>query len=239
MDPHLIIAIVILALGALAVSFFIYKKIKNYNIGAVIIKIIASLGFVLLGVFSFYHTGRHILSIFLVTGSILGMLGDIFLGLKHVYKENSKLYVKAGFLSFALGHIFYVSGMFSEFFIPSSSFLYVLLPIVVAALLGTMMLVVEKPLKMHYGSMKIMICLYAFFLFCTPCSAFSLLVLNNFSITTLLMLAPAGFLFATSDFLLCNTYFADNRDTPAFNFINSVTYFLAQYTIAFSIFFLI
>ena len=235
---YLAIAIGLIVLGTISASFFIYKKVKNYDIKAVMIKTLTSFLFVVVGAFCFYASDRHPIGIFVIVGLVLGMLGDVFLGLKHVYKADSSLFTKAGFVCFASGHIVYVIGMFSEFFTPNSSFLYILLPLVAALLLGFILVFMEKPWKLDYGSMRKIIFIYGFLLFSSPCSALSLSILHNFSVVPLAMLMGAGFLFTTSDLLLCGTYFGENRDTPINNIINSVTYYLAQYAIAFSLFFL-
>ena len=238
MSLYLIVAIILLSLGATATTLFIYQKVEDYSTKAILLKTIASFLFVVVGAYSFYAGGLHPLGIYIIIGLALGMLGDVFLGFKHVYKEDSKLFTKAGFVCFSLGHIVYVSGMFGEFFHPDSSFLYILLPLVTALLLGLVLMVIEKPCKLYYGSMKKIIFIYGFLLFSTPCTALSLTVLNHFAVVPLIMLTGAGFLFAVSDILLCTTYFGENRDTPLNNIVNSITYFLAQYMIAFSLFFI-
>ena len=51
------------------------------------------------------------------------------------------------------------------------------------------------------------------------------------------MLIAGGVLFAVSDLILSGTYFGEGKERPFDIISNAITYYLAQYVIAFSIMF--
>ena len=53
------------------------------------------------------------------------------------------------------------------------------------------------------------------------------------------MLFVGGTLFAISDLILCGTYFGVGKERPVDLISNAVTYYAAQFIIAFSLFFII
>ena len=65
----------------------------------------------------------------------------------------------------------------------------------------------------------------------------SVLILSGFKAITLIMMAAGGALFAISDLILSGTYFGVGKERPIDIVTNGVTYYLAQYVIAFSLYF--
>ena len=108
----MVIQIVLMSLSAIALGFFLYEKCKGYSLKAVFIKATASMLFIALAAVNLFHTGYHFFPKFAIIALALGMLGDISLDLKYVYKEQDKPFTIAGFVVFGLGHILYVTGMF-------------------------------------------------------------------------------------------------------------------------------
>ena len=77
------------------------------------------------------------------------MLGDIFLDLKYVYRNDDKPYTFAGFIAFGIGHILYITGMFLEFY-HGENVLYVILPIAIGVAGGIINVFLEKPGKTYH-----------------------------------------------------------------------------------------
>ena len=94
----MVTAIILISLGVLSIVAFLFFRIKSYSVKATIIKSIASLLFLALATYSFYHSGLHRLGIFVIIGGLLGLLGDIWLELKMVYPNDDKIYSYAGFI---------------------------------------------------------------------------------------------------------------------------------------------
>ena len=96
----------------------------------------------------------------------------------------------------------------------------------------------EKPLKLKYGKFKLISFCYALCLFGTCSFSLFLAIQNGFQIQTLNMIFIGAILFAVSDLVLSGTYFGENKDRPIDFILNYITYYGAQFTIAFSLLFL-
>ena len=94
----------------------------------------------------------------------------------------------------------------------------------------------EKPMKLNYGKMKVIVFVYGLLLFSMFGTAFSLYVLSGFKSLTLLLMSIGGCLFATSDLILSGTYFGKGKERAVDIATNVATYYAAQFIIAFSIF---
>lgn len=233
----LILCIVFICLGAISLTLFLLEKTKRYSLKAVFLKTTTSLFFIATAAVSLILKGYHYLAVFVPFGLFLGLLGDIWLDLKYVYREHDVPYTYAGFISFGLGHIVYMSGLFLEFY-HGESVLYIIIPFAVGLLLSFGNLFMEKPMKLKYGQMKPIAFVYGFILFSMTLSALSLSILHAFTNTTLIMFFIGGLLFAISDLILSGTYFGEGKERPIDITTNGITYYAAQFIIAFSLFFL-
>ena len=144
----MIVAILIIVLGAIAVSLFLLEKCRKYSVKETMIKSIASLIFIVLGVYCSFSSGHHKFGIFVIIALVFGLLGDIYLDFKYVFPGDSKPFTYAGFTVFALGHVLFVIGMFVEFFPEGASPLYIIIPILSAFIAGTINVLLEKPMKL-------------------------------------------------------------------------------------------
>ena len=233
----MVFPIILMSLSTLTLAYFLFEKIKAYSLKAVFIKTICSLLFIGLGIYSFYHSGFHRFSPFAIMALVFGMLGDIFLEMKYVFREKDKEFTRSGFLVFGIGHILYVIGMFLEFF-HDHNVLFIIVPLLLAIVMGALCIILEKPFKVKYDDFKWICFAYAITLFATSFSAFSLWMANGFNNTTLLLVFIGGVFFAISDLILNTTYFGEGHEKPFDLISNTVTYYIAQNLIAFSLFFL-
>ena len=87
---------------------FLYVENKEQYVGAVILKGLASLCFVLLGLRC--SPGTHTAKL-IVAGLILGFVADILLNLRWVVKEKGKMVFLVGILVFLSGHIVYLAAV--------------------------------------------------------------------------------------------------------------------------------
>ena len=101
----LILCIIFICLGAASLTLFLLEKTKRYSLKAVFLKTTTSLFFIATATVSLIAKGYHYLSIFVALGLFMGLLGDIWLDLKYVYKQNDAEFTYAGFISFGIGHI--------------------------------------------------------------------------------------------------------------------------------------
>ena len=233
----MIASYIILGFGMLALTFFLIEKVRKYSVKATIIKAVTSLLFVSLGVVSWYGGGQSIFGLFVIIALVMGLMGDIWLDLKYVFREHDEIFTYAGFISFALGHVMYITGMFLQYYVPGNV-LYIIIPLICGILAGALTVVLEKPLKLQYGNKKLICFIYGSLLFSMVACALSLTILHKFNSVTLIMMFGGGLLFAISDLILCMTYFGDGHERPIDIITNGVTYYLAQYAIAYSLMFM-
>ena len=232
-----IVPIIILSVGALMLFWFLYEKIKAYSIKEVCLKATTSVLFIALCIYSISQTPLQRFPYFAIMALVCGLLGDIALDLKYVYKEKDFEYTLAGFIAFGVGHILYVTGMFLEFY-NGQNILYIIIPLAIGLLMGPITMLVGKLSNCDYGKIKPVAFIYAILLFSTVATGFSLWMMSGFANTGILMFFIGGVLFAISDLILNLTYFAEGHEQPFDLISNSVTYYAAQFVIAFSILFL-
>lgn len=236
---HLILCIIFMALGAISLALFLVGKLKGYSVKETLIKSIASLFFIATAAVSLYYKGAQILALFVTIGLIFGLTGDIWLELKYVFRQDEKLFTYAGFIAFAIGHMFYIPGMYLQFYNGDNvHVLFIIIPLVLGLIAGIANLFLSKLLKMNFGEYKVICVIYGVLLFSMFFVTLSLNIMHGFASRPLNLLFAGGILFVVSDLILSGTYFGEGKDRPVDLISNAVTYYLAQYVIAFSLFFI-
>lgn len=232
----MIASIVLLSLGLVCAGAFIWSKAIRYSMLTVILKTLASSLFVALAIYLFFYKEFPNVGIFIIAGAVLGLLGDVSLGLKRIFKKQEKLFILLGLLFFTAGHLVYVVGLFNNFYIPGNV-LVIILPIVCSLLCGSIVVPFEKVLKLHLSSLRYGVMVYFICLSSLSISSFALLAEHSFNSTFLIMMTIGGGFFFISDVILSKTYFGENvRKIDLIS--TSIAYFLAQFIIAFALFFL-
>ncbi|MEG2720621.1 MAG: lysoplasmalogenase family protein, partial [Oscillospiraceae bacterium] len=92
-------------------------------------------------------------------------------------------------------------------------------------------LLIEKPLKMVYGSFKPILFLYTAILSMTAASAVVAAFETGFSKVWVVM-SIGGILFALSDLVLSGMYFGEGKNTKLNIVVNHTLYYAAQFTMA-------
>ena len=234
----MVVCIVLLVLGAICLTLFLAEKVRKYSIKATLIKATTSFFFIALAAYSFYIRSEEAFGVYIICGLAMGLLGDIWLDFKYVFKEHDRIFTYAGFICFAIGHVFYILGIAMTLAYPNLWYAY-LAPIVFGLACGALVLLLEKPLKYKYGEFKTICFIYGTLLFTTLGTTLFLTIYHGFQVVTYNMLFAGAVLFAISDLILCGTYFGENRERPFDIISNGITYYAAQYLIAFSLFFLV
>ena len=98
--------IIMIIAGILLQALFIKVEHDENYLLATILKGSAALMFVLVGYLGFLSTDNIFNRQFLI-GLIFGMIGDILLELRYVFKKNGDKVFLLGILSFMIGHIMY------------------------------------------------------------------------------------------------------------------------------------
>ena len=230
-----------LILGMLLLFPFLYARVIEKRVAAVIIKAFVSSLFIATAIVSTATSKNPSTPFtgFIIPGLFFGLLGDIFLDLKYIILKREMSFTVLGFIAFAIGHLFYVLGLFLYYYDYSSSVLYIIIPLIVTAVLMTATLLMEKISKIRYLKMKPFVIIYSFFLFFTTSMYMSVAIQGHWQVTTIDIMAIGLILFAISDLILNNTYFAPGFTGPFFIISNHVTYYIAQFLIALSLFFII
>jgi uncharacterized membrane protein YhhN len=261
----------LLVLAAILLCIYVPLRVKGRIRIALLLKTTISLLFMLTAFWAVAHLGSSEavgseahntgLTIFLFcvpAGLLSGLLGDIWLDLKDTHPDHRQFYMFAGFSCFLLGHLFYCVGLVAAF---AGGNLQVLIwPLVFGVALGAGLLLLEKPMRLHYGSYRTIVTVYTVVLAATtllplllafgiggapvPGSAgsYSLIwLLGTTSALAVPLLFGIGMVaFLLSDFVLSQTYFAQKAVPDAvFMPLNYLLYYGGQFCIASSLYLLL
>ena len=110
-------------------GIFIWQEKKENYVAADVLKGLASLCFVLLGILC--SPGTHTAKL-IVAGLVLGCIADVLLNLRFVLKEKGQLVFLVGILVFLAGHVLYLAAVLP---MAKSWLVCVVLSVVLTALL--------------------------------------------------------------------------------------------------------
>ncbi|MDR1805370.1 MAG: lysoplasmalogenase [Clostridium sp.] len=188
-----------------------------------------------------------------VAGQVCGLLGDIWLDQKDSHPESKKYYMYCGFSAFLVGHFFFLAGLNSVFAFDTR---VVLIALAAGVAMALFMFFLEKPMKLAYGEFRPVLLIYTVVLTATmvlpillmfPAMSGDVSVAQAaFTVGSLtLNTVPAVFalgllLFFLSDLVLSQIYFnvAKEKAKPAQIAVNITLYYVAQYVLAASLYFL-
>lgn len=240
-----ILEIILLSICSLLAIGFVLVRVFKGGIAGLLMKILASFGFVTSGVMGLVISdisGSYKWAMgLIVIGLLLGMIGDIVLDLKVIYEGNDKYYLNAGMLSFFLGHICYIAA-FSIWVNPIQRFTSAMNIITALLIAGGIAIVLtiaimlsgKKIMGLDFGKFTYQTIAYTFIL--TFAMSY-LLVLNLF--VGRLWLAFVGLvLFLLSDVVLSLQYFGGKLKNKALIAVNHVLYYAAQIIILGALFLL-
>ena len=224
----------VLFLGAIALTMFLVARDRNGSPAALLLKIITSFLFIAVAFASFMVNSIQEVTTFfalIMMGLVCGLIGDIILDLKIIYKESSSLYQHGGMVAFFVGHVFYLAALLIYF-----DFSW--MAVVAALILAIIIICVSKfILKFNFAEHSIDTYAYSFVLSYMMTQACYAAITQGYTTSTVL-LAAGAILFLLSDLVLVMTYY-DNKDSKPFIVVNHALYYGAQYAIALSILYLV
>ncbi|MBE7074366.1 MAG: hypothetical protein E7376_00040 [Clostridiales bacterium] len=229
----------LIACAVLLTIIFIVIRCLKGGFFALFTKTLASIAFVLVALISSYSKGLNLVFVFIILGLIFGLIGDVVLDLKVIYKQDNDVYLNAGFASFAIGHIMYFIAIIlysnSIFLADVKTFYLICAGIGIAGLVTLFIgLFGEKLLKLSFGKFKLQVIGYTFIL--SFMSAFSILVSTYISIFFIFAIGIT--LIFVSDLVLSLQYFGGKQNSKLLITLNHAIYYLGQIAIATSIFFI-
>lgn len=216
------VSYVIGGLCAVLAGIFLYVERKKKYVSAVIVKGLASLCFVIVGILSNQGAGGSKL---IIAGLVIGCIADVLLNLRFVFQKKGQAVFLVGILVFLSGHVAYLAAVLP---MSSNQIACVIIGIVLTALLMVWILrqITAKPAFKIFGIVYIG----------------AITMLNSVAIGNLIT-APSAFtgvfavgaiLFLISDVLLIlNTFGGKFRQS--LRIANIGLYYAGQLLIAFSL----
>lgn len=212
-------------LELILIFYFIFFKLKDaYMIR--IWKSLASIGFVVLGLYVFSMQSSTY-GILILLGLILGCLGDYFLAMQRCDEKRKKVYFIVGLCAFALGHIAYATAFFKQ------DVTLLMLMVLLCVLLSVITVAILQKLKLNFKEMKIAVLFYCAVIYFMEIQA--LFYLLDLTVSGI-VLNIGTLLFVLSDLILAFIYFG-NKNTQFMNRLNLSCYYLAQVGIVMHLYF--
>lgn len=238
----MLLPIIFIAAGAVFLTVFLVLRVKKGACAPVtVIKSWTSMCFIgaaLSAILTKGFTGENaVFGGLVLAGLTFGLLGDIWLDQKLAHPENDKVYTYAGFISFCVGHAFYVVAMVNRFYVPGNV-KRIISPLAIAIAIAAFVPFGEKLLRVKYGSYKAICSVYTLFLAGFALFAGSMARIYDHGSITLNMLLAGALLFVISDAILNNTYFGTGKKMPLDVIPNHITYYAAQFVVALSLCFI-
>ena len=220
---------VLLSLGcAVSGYFFLRAGWREDYRRALLLKGLAGLCFLSLGVGNFFLCPDHIFRLYVLSGLCFGLLGDELLAMRYMKPEQHDRFFSLGAAAFAFGHLLYIAALFRQ-----GAALTLALPVFVLGFGASMLFFRAK--KVQAGKLQLPAVGYialVVFMAAVACSA----AVRGFSVG-LLLFAAGGICFAVSDNLLCAYCFGTGRSRSVDRAVH-ISYYAAQLLIAWSLRFL-
>lgn len=224
-----------LAISVLLAIVFTARRGLNVRFSDLLLKIIASVSFVGLGLVGVYLNGLTGYGVMVIFSALLGVLGDVFIELKWLEKDNSDTYLNFGFGTFMTQHILLIAAILIKYPMSLLNFAICLIaPIVVFMVSG----LAAKFTGMDLGKFKYVSNIYGAMASMTFSVGFMTMTNYGMELSQILFFA-GGVSFFASDVILSQVFFNDRIGrNRVFVILNHITYYAAQILIAASLFFI-
>ena len=228
----------VIALGVIVTIFFLVLRVTKGGLGAMFVKAGASACFIGTAFIAFaynlekngFDKQNFEYGILMLLGFVFSLLGDIWLDLKYVHKECTRPYTYAGFISFMIGHTFFIPAILLDFenyevwMIP-----HIIGSCVLFAIVAGLMEKINK--NLDYGEFRVISLIYALFVAATMFASINGFFLFGYS-KKFLVLMIGSISFVLSDLVLSSIYFEKGKNTKVNVIINHTLYYAAQFLFA-------
>ena len=226
---------IVLPFGLIVSLIFCILRAKGFSIRNLMLKSVSSLCYLLTAVFALISNPvANTYGSLIIFGGALGLVGDILLDLKGIYKKDESTYLKGGFIFFLVGHLFYSAAILYTFRL---KWWIILICAACSILFSWANLLSAKFTKVHFGAYRGIVFIYTIFLAMTLSLSVASAIVTHFS-KGCVILTIGAILFTLSDAILSNTFFGRNKDSAMYFFTNHFSYYAGQYMIAASILFM-
>lgn len=226
---------IVLPFGLAFSLFFCINRSKGFSVSNLMFKSISSLCYLLTAVFALVsNSGAYIYGSLIIFGGALGLVGDILLDLKGIYKQDESTYLMGGFIFFLVGHLFYSGAII---YTARLKWWIILICVAVSILFSIGNIASAKIMKVHFGAYRTIVGLYVVFLVLTMFLAIASAITTHFE-KKYVLLAVGAIMFTLSDVVLSGTFFGRGKDKGFHYFINHFLYYAGQYLIASSVLFM-
>ena len=226
---------IVLPLGCVMSLIFCINRAKGFSIKNLMLKSISSLCYLLTAVFAVIsNPNASVYGSLIIFGGALGLVGDILLDLKGIYRKDESAYLKGGFIFFLVGHVFYSSAIIYSLRL---KWWIILICVAAALMFGYLIIASAKIMKVHYGAYRTIVFIYTSFLALSMALSIAGAIYTKF-LRGYVVLAIGLILFTLSDAILSGTFFGRNKEKPFYFFTNHLSYYAGQYLIAASIMFM-
>jgi uncharacterized membrane protein YhhN len=180
----------------------------------------------------------------ILLGLLFGLMGDIFLEVMVVYPADTYPWRMGGMISFFVGHLVYIGGLFFNTPFVESMFWKALIPSAAALVFTVIYSFAGTKMGLVFGRYRIISVMYAFLLAFFVSASAVILFLSGGEASAVPGVSPrwallfAGtVLFILSDVVLGQQYFGAEKNlrSPILIAVNSGLYYSAQFAIAFSV----
>lgn len=225
-----------LALGIISMVLFLIQRKPATSLRVLFFKTATSSFMILTFISAFYENRESCsleLALLFIAGAVCGLLGDIWLDEKYIFPTEKSGLLKAGFISFLIGHIFYSSALIFTYGISMVTVICCAIGVIVGPV---SCFVNEKTMGVNFGRVRLLSYVYTTFLTFTTGLVTGLCIEGGFDTASLLRLIGMV-LFLASDAVLAQIYFVENKNTRINVVVNHALYYCAQFAIASSLFF--
>ena len=227
LSVKMIIAIII---GAGLLITYILVCCRNRSVLGVEVKSLVSVCYIATAALSLLERPENCqFGLLIMVGGVMGLLGDVYLDQKWIHLNHKDKYLILGFLNFGIGHLFYITAISTNAHLEVKDFI---IPAVAAIAVAVTNEIISKPLKQDFGKFRWIVFVYGAVLAFMMGTAFSAYLKTRSFAYLIYSIAGASFLL--SDIVLSAIYFTrDGKKVTVGRFvINITTYYLAQYLIA-------
>ncbi|MBR2909570.1 MAG: hypothetical protein IKC11_04400 [Clostridia bacterium] len=205
-------------------AFLVVRAKKGGCALAVVLKTVASIGFLAGGIYALSVNSGVFANLFIVLGLVFALVGDVVLDLKIAYKEDNKLYLNSGITSFTISSALYFVAMILLWHTLDKFLLLSVGSVVIALLFATIVFLLAKPLKLDFSGYKIQVFIYSFFVALVAIMGLGI----SITVPRFALFAVGALLVLVSDLVLSMMYFGGKGDSKVLCSINHILYYLGE-----------